>query len=178
VTLPPRVRIGISACLLGAAVRYDGGHKRDAFLVDELGPSVEWVPVCPELEVGMGVPREPVRLVRAAPGTLMLGVTSGADWTARMNALADARAEALAGQGLSGFVLKSRSPSCGPGGVTLFASAEPGAPAEPRGVGLFAAALVRRLPDLPIEEEGRLADAHLRASFLERVRAYAAATLS
>jgi uncharacterized protein YbbK (DUF523 family) len=166
------IRIGISSCLLGARVRHDGQHKRDGFLIEELGPLVEWVPVCPELEVGMGVPREPVRLVRDRDRARMLGVESGADWTARMNAFAEARADALAAEGLSGFVLKSRSPSCGTE-VPLFDSAAPDAPAIPGGVGLFAAALARRLPGLPIAEEQHLHDRQALQRFLERAHAYA-----
>src|SRR6188508_2190712 len=96
------IRVGVSACLLGAKVRFDGQHKRDAFLVDELGPLVEWVSVCPEVEVGMGVPRESVRLVRdrdvarGGAGPRMVGLTSGADWTARMRRFAEARVARLA----------------------------------------------------------------------------------
>jgi uncharacterized protein YbbK (DUF523 family)/uncharacterized protein YbgA (DUF1722 family) len=166
------VRIGVSACLLGSEVRYDGQHKRDGFLADELGPLVEWVPVCPEVEVGMGVPREPVRLVRGPRDrTSMLGERSGADWTSRMEAFAEKRAEALARRELAGYVLKSRSPSCGMERVNLYQAAGTRAPVR-TGVGLFAAALMRRLPNLPIEEEGRLHDARLRESFIERVFAY------
>ena len=172
----PRIRIGVSACLLGAKVRFDGQHKRDGFLVDELGPLVEWVPVCPEVEVGMGVPREAVRLVAAgarAGQPRMLGLATGADWTARMNRLAATRARALARQELSGFVLKSKSPSCGMERVKIFADVEARAPLHARGTGLFAAALARALPNLPIEEEGRLQDPRLRENFVERVFAYA-----
>ena len=172
----PRIRIGVSACLLGAKVRFDGQHKRDAFLVDELGPLVEWVPVCPEVEVGMGVPREAVRLVadRGRAGRLrMVGLTTGADWTARMNRLAAKRSRALAREELSGFVLKSKSPSCGMDRVKVFADVETRSPLHARGTGLFAAALARALPNLPIEEEGRLQDPRLRENFVERVFAYA-----
>jgi uncharacterized protein YbgA (DUF1722 family)/uncharacterized protein YbbK (DUF523 family) len=166
------VRIGVSACLLGSEVRYDGQHKRDGFLADELGPLVEWVPVCPEVEVGMGVPREPVRLVRGPQGrTRMLGDMSGADWTERMDAYAEKRAEALAKRELAGYVLKSKSPSCGMERVNLYATEARTQPAK-QGVGLFAAALMRRLPNLPVEEEGRLHDARLRENFIERVFAY------
>jgi uncharacterized protein YbbK (DUF523 family) len=164
------IRIGVSSCLLGVAVRYDGGHKRNDFLVDELGPRVEWVAVCPEVEVGMGVPRESVRLARGAHGrTLMLGNQSGADWTARMEALVARRVDELARAQLCGYVLKSRSPSCGMIGVALFPDPDPASQPDNKGVGLFAAALLRRLPGLPIEEEGRLADPELRARFIERV---------
>ena len=168
------LRIGVSACLVGDEVRFDGGHKRDAFLGDELAPFVKWVRVCPEVEVGMGVPREPVRLVRGPRGrSLMVGNQSGTDWTERMNALAARRVDALAEANLSGYVLKSKSPSCGMERVKLY-EAE-GTKAQPtfKGVGLFAQALLERLPNLPVEEEGRLHDPRLRENFIERVFAYA-----
>ncbi|HEY8924073.1 MAG TPA: DUF523 and DUF1722 domain-containing protein [Polyangia bacterium] len=170
-----RIRIGVSACLLGSKVRFDGQHKRDSFLTDELGPLVEWVPVCPEVEVGMGVPREAVRLVASGRGedVRMVGLTSGTDWTQRMNRFAAARVRALAGEELSGFVLKSKSPSCGMERVKVFADAESRSPANARGAGLFAAALCAAFPHLPTEEEGRLQDARLRENFLERIFAYA-----
>lgn len=170
--LPP-IRLGVSSCLLGAQVRFDGQHKRDGFLVDQLGPFVEWVSVCPEVEVGMGIPRESVRLVRGAHGrSLMLGNRTGADWTGRMNALARARVKTLAAGELSGYILKSSSPSCGMERVKLFTSSQPGAAVERRGVGLFAAELAAQLPNLPVEDEGRLHDPHLRENFIERVFAY------
>ncbi|HVC18504.1 MAG TPA: DUF523 and DUF1722 domain-containing protein [Vicinamibacterales bacterium] len=165
----PPVRLGISACLLGEQVRYDGGHKRDSFLVDTFGPFVQWVPVCPEVESGMGTPREAVRLVRRDGTLRMLGVTSGADHTAAMTRFARRRAEALADADLSGYVLKKDSPSCGMERVKVYDG--PHGPAR-AGRGLFAAALLARLPDLPIEEEGRLMDPRLRENFVERVFAY------
>jgi uncharacterized protein YbgA (DUF1722 family)/uncharacterized protein YbbK (DUF523 family) len=165
-----KLRIGVSACLLGARVRYDGGHKRDGFLTDVLGAFAHWVPVCPEAEVGMGVPREPVQLLRGRGGaTRMRGCDSGEDWTARMNAFAQQRVRAL--DDLDGFVLKSRSPSCGMERVRRYPAAPEGAPSKD-GVGLFAAALVQRWPNLPVEEEGRLEHARLRESFVERLYAY------
>ncbi|HEY0708094.1 MAG TPA: DUF523 and DUF1722 domain-containing protein [Polyangia bacterium] len=166
------IRIGVSACLLGAEVRFDGQHKRDRFLTDDLAAFVEWVSVCPEVEVGMGIPREAVRLVRAPGRTLMLGNNSGQDWTDRMEAVATSRVEALADRGLCGYVLKSNSPSCGMERVKLYEGTEAGAHVERTGVGLFAAALLRRYPTLPVEEEGRLHDARLRENFIERVFAY------
>jgi len=170
-----RIRLGISACLLGSRVRFDGQHKRDAFLTDELGPLVEWVPVCPEVEVGMGVPREPVRLVvgGAEGRPRMLGLASGTDWTARMNRFVEARVRTLAREELSGFVLKSKSPSCGLARVKVYADAHSRLPVHARGGGLFAEALARAFPNLPVEDEGRLQDARLRENFLERVFAYA-----
>jgi uncharacterized protein YbgA (DUF1722 family)/uncharacterized protein YbbK (DUF523 family) len=168
-----QIRIGVSACLLGDQVRFDGQHKRDGFLADELGPMVEWVRVCPEIEVGMGVPREPVRLIAHRDGPRMQGLHTDEDWTARMNRFAAARVRALAREGLSGFVLKSKSPSCGMERVKLYPDGEAKAPVNARGTGLFAAALLRALPNLPVEEEGRLHDARLRENFVERVFAYA-----
>jgi uncharacterized protein YbgA (DUF1722 family)/uncharacterized protein YbbK (DUF523 family) len=167
-----RLRVGVSACLLGAKVRFDGEHKRDAFVCEQLAPFVEWVSICPELEVGMGVPRESVRLVRAPAGPRMLGHRTGADWTARMTAFAARRVRALDGEGLCGYVLKSKSPSCGMQRVKLYASDLAEAPASLQGVGLFAAALRARFPNLPVEEEGRLHDAQLRDNFVERLFAY------
>lgn len=172
----PRVRVGISACLLGAEVRFDGQHKRDAFLADTLGPHVDWVTVCPELEVGMGVPRESVRLVRgrgAGGAPRLIGVRSGEDWTARMTRFAEARVRALAGENLSGFVVKAKSPSCGMERVKVYDADRPERAPQNDGAGLFAAALSRAFPNLPIEEEGRLHDARLRESFVERLFAYA-----
>jgi uncharacterized protein YbgA (DUF1722 family)/uncharacterized protein YbbK (DUF523 family) len=169
------IRIGVSSCLLGAEVRFDAQHKRNAFLVDELGPLVEWVPVCPEVEVGMGVPRESVRLARGPRGrSLMLGNESQEDWTDRMEAYAARRVARLATLELSGYILKSRSPSCGMERVNLYPSPDRDRARQPvkQGVGLFAAELLRALPNLPVEEEGRLADARLRENFVERVFAY------
>jgi len=163
------IRIGISACLLGQQVRYDGGHKRDGFLADTLGRYVEWVPVCPEVEAGMGTPREAVRLV-GGPGALrMVGAASGTDHTEAMERYAHRRVEALAAVDLSGYVLKKDSPSCGMERVKVYGGH--GMPSR-QGRGLFAGALLARLPDLPVEEEGRLSDPHLRENFIERVFAY------
>jgi uncharacterized protein YbgA (DUF1722 family)/uncharacterized protein YbbK (DUF523 family) len=172
---PPRVRVGVSACLLGERVRFDGQHNRDGFVVDELGKYVDWVPVCPEVEVGMGVPREAVRLLRqrASETIRMVGCKSGEDWTSRMERFAAARVKALADEDLAGFVFKARSPSCGMARVKVYDAGAPRRTPEPVGTGLFAAALAARLPNLPVEEEGRLTDARLRESFIERLFAYA-----
>lgn len=170
-TAPP-LRIGISSCLLGQKVRFDGGHKRDAFLVDTFGRYVEWVPVCPEVEVGMGTPREAVRLEKAESGPfpiLMIAPKSGTEWTARMTAFASRRVDELAALDLSGYVLKSNSPSCGLERVRIYGE---GAMPMRAGRGLFAEALASRFPTLPLEEEGRLCDPRLRENFVERVFAY------
>jgi uncharacterized protein YbgA (DUF1722 family)/uncharacterized protein YbbK (DUF523 family) len=164
-----KMRVGISSCLLGKEVRWDGNHKRDAFLTEVLGPYVEWVPVCPEVEVGMGVPREPVRLVKAGRQIRMVGVTSGRDWTGEMRDWAERRAGELAGLGLCGYVFKKDSPSCGMERVKVYERS--GAPSK-TGRGLFAEALMRQQATLPVEEEGRLSDARLRESFIERLFAY------
>jgi uncharacterized protein YbgA (DUF1722 family)/uncharacterized protein YbbK (DUF523 family) len=163
------VRIGISSCLLGQKVRFDGGHKRDRFLTDTFGRFVEWVPVCPEVEAGFGTPREAMRLV-SEDGRLRLVTTrTGVDLTGRMERYSRDRVERLAGEGLSGFVLKKDSPSCGMERVKVYdAHAVPAR----SGQGLFAAALRTRHPCLPVEEEGRLSDPRLRDNFVERVFAY------
>lgn len=163
---PPKLRLGISACLLGQEVRYNGGHKRDAFLTETLGPYVEWVAVCPEVEVGMGTPRPPIRLERRGEEIRLVRPSTGEDFTEAMRSWAERRVEALAGMDLDGYVLKKDSPSCGMERVKVYHGA--GAPAKD-GRGLFAEALIARLPDLPVEEEGRLNDPLLRESFIARV---------
>jgi len=173
-------RVGISACLLGERVRHDGGHKRNAWLVDVLGPDVEWVPVCPEVEAGFGTPREPIELVRGAGNTIRLvAVKTRRDVTGPMQQFIDRRLEELAAERLSGYVLKAGSPSCGLDDVPIHADARTAeAAAHPAfaGRGLFAHALVARFPGLPIEDERRLVDPARRRRFVERVFAYAKMT--
>lgn len=166
----PKVRLGVSTCLLGEHVRHDGRHRRDTFVTQGLGPWVQWVPVCPEVEVGMGVPREPVRLVgdRAAPR--MVGVRSGRDWTEEMHAWAERRLVSLRALRLHGYVLTRDSPSCGAFAVQVHA---PGDAVVSEGRGLWAAALIAADPLLAVEEDGRLADATLREDFVDRVFAHA-----
>jgi uncharacterized protein YbbK (DUF523 family) len=159
-------RIGISACLLGQEVRYDGGHKRDAFLTEVLGRHVEWVPVCPEVELGMGTPRPPIRLERRGGEIRLVMPSTGADYTDAMRSFAERRVSELAKLDLDGYILKKDSPSCGVEGVKVYEG--PGSPSL-TGRGLFAAALSARLPDLPVEEEGRLGDPLLRERFVRRI---------
>lgn len=170
--------MGISSCLLGEKVRYDGNDKRSPVIAEWLSPHVEWVPVCPELEAGMGVPREPLRLVgvaRAPPR--MVGVETGTDWTDRMRDSARARLAALLPLSLGGYILKSRSPSCGLR-VAVHASREAAVPIPgAASAGLFAALLVEHFPGLPIEEETGLEDPAACGRFLERVRAYGSSLL-
>ena len=168
-----RVRLGISSCLLGERVRFDGGHKHDRFLTDQLGPYVEWVPVCPELEVGMGVPRESVRLEGDLTAPRMVGVRSRQDHTTAMRRFAAARVRQLAALDLAGYVFKKDSPSCGLERVRVYATGGSGGNVPSRrGRGLFADAFVNACPLLPVEEEGRLNDPVLRESFIERIFAY------
>jgi uncharacterized protein YbgA (DUF1722 family)/uncharacterized protein YbbK (DUF523 family) len=167
--LPPgALRVGISACLLGEQVRFDGGHKRDLYLVDTLGPFVEWVPVCPEVEIGLGTPRETIRLVRRTPDgeVRLVAPKSGDDLTSRMRTYARRRAAELAAENLSGYVLKKDSPSCGMERVRVY---EEDGQASRTGRGLFAEALIAAFPSLPVEEEGRLQDARLRENFVTRL---------
>jgi uncharacterized protein YbgA (DUF1722 family)/uncharacterized protein YbbK (DUF523 family) len=161
--------VGVSSCLLGQEVRFDGGHKRDRYLTDVLSPYFEWVPVCPEVEVGMSTPRPAVRLVRRGDEVRMLEPESGKDWTRAMQSWARKRLRGLAALELCGYVLKANSPSCGMERVRLYGTT--GMPAR-SGTGIFAAELLRRFSALPVEEEGRLHDARLRESFIERVFAY------
>jgi uncharacterized protein YbgA (DUF1722 family)/uncharacterized protein YbbK (DUF523 family) len=163
------IRIGVSACLLGAEVRYDGGHKRDPFLVDVLGRHVEWLPVCPEAEAGFGTPRPAMRLVEQGGRLRLLTVREGEDVTGQLERQARKRIASLDDSDLCGWVLKKDSPSCGMERVKVYS--EHGMPAR-SGRGLFAARLMERFPELPIEEEGRLSDPRLRENFIERVFAY------
>ena len=154
-----RIRLGISACLLGEPVRFDGGHKRDPFLVESLGQFVDWVPVCPEVESGLDAPRESMRLVQADGRIRLLTNKTAQDHTTRMRSYARRRVEELADGELCGFVLKKDSPTCGLERVKVYGTA--GMPVK-SGRGLFADALVTRFPLLPVEEEGRLNNPRLR----------------
>jgi uncharacterized protein YbgA (DUF1722 family)/uncharacterized protein YbbK (DUF523 family) len=170
VSVESPLRVGVSSCLLGERVRWDGGHKKDAFLLGLLGRYVEWVPVCPEVEVGLPVPRDTLRLVRRGDAVRMVMPRAGTDHTDAMTAYAAGKAEELAALDLCGYVLKKDSPSCGMARVKVYPENE-GSPSRD-GRGLFAEALMRRLPNLPVEEEGRLSDARLRENFVERLFGY------
>ena len=163
------IRVGVSSCLLGEPVRYDGGHKRNHSVTDELGPLVEWVPVCPELESGMAVPRPAMRLQRDGGTVRMAEIQSGRDHTERMERFAADRVRELAALDLCGYVLKRDSPSCGLERVPVHD--EKGTPRR-EGVGLFAAALRAAFPELPVEDESRLDDPEIRKNFIDRITAY------
>lgn len=166
---PPTVRVGVSACLLGENVRYDGGNKRDDFLTEVLGPYVEWTPVCPEFELGLGAPREPVQLEKEGREIRLRGVTSRRDLTEAMASWSRGRLETLAAAGLNGYVFKARSPSCALAGAALLG----GAPHGEQTAGLFARAFLRRFPYVPVTDETGLADPDGRRHFVERVFAQA-----
>ncbi len=161
-----RIRLGISACLLGENVRWDGGHKLDRFLRDTLGRYVEYVPVCPEVEAGFGVPRETFRLVGDIENPRLLKTKSGTDHTEQMKRWAGNRLRELEGEGLCGFIFKKDSPSSGLMRVRVYD--EKGMPRK-KGMGIFAREFTSRFPLMPVEEEGRLHDPALRENFIEQV---------
>ena len=164
-----RPRVGVSRCLLGDRVRYDGGHKRQAEVLDILAAYAELVPVCPEVEMEMGVPREPIELRDGSDRILLMGRESGTDYTDRATVYNRRRMDELRAERISGFVLKARSPSCGPAAVPVHR--ESGWVA---GVGLFAAALMAAFPGMPLIDESGIADDCRRGEFLHAVAAYAA----
>ncbi|MEU6412776.1 DUF523 and DUF1722 domain-containing protein [Microbispora sp. NPDC046933] len=164
-----RPRVAVSSCLLGAPVRFNGGHSRDRFLTGELSEHVDWVPVCPEIEIGLGAPRETLRLERSPDGPRLVTRRTREDLTAPMAALAAERAAGLAD--VDGCVFKSRSPSCGLHGIPVYTGS--GAAADRRGRGVFAAVVTAARPELAVEDEGRLHDAVLREAFVERIFASA-----
>jgi uncharacterized protein YbgA (DUF1722 family)/uncharacterized protein YbbK (DUF523 family) len=163
-----KIRLGISSCLLGQEVRYDGGHKRDAYLVETLGQFVEWVPVCPEVECGLSVPREAMHLVGDPASPRLVTVRSHVDLTEQMLQWAGRRVVALEQENLCGYIFKSKSPSSGMERVKVYGGDGTGM-AEKVGVGLWARAFIDHFPLLPMEEEGRLQDPLLRENFIERI---------
>ncbi len=163
---PDKIKLGISSCLLGNNVRYDGGHAWDRFLTDTLGQYVAYVPVCPEVECGFSIPREALRLVGSPDAPRLVTVKSGQDHTGRMLTWARGKVEELEKEQLCGFIFKSKSPSSGMERVKIYD--EHGVPAK-KGVGLFARAFMEHFPLLPAEDEGRLHDPALRENFIERI---------
>lgn len=160
------LQLGVSACLLGSSVRYDGTHSRDRFVTDTLGPFVRWKPVCPEDEAGLGTPRPPIRLEDQDGSVRLVEPSTGRDLTDRMQSFLGARLPALDPHALDGYILKKNSPSCGLERIRVYRQ---GNVLHKRGRGLLVEALARDYPSLPLEEEGRLNDPPLRENFLERV---------
>jgi uncharacterized protein YbgA (DUF1722 family)/uncharacterized protein YbbK (DUF523 family) len=163
-----KIRLGISACLLGQEVRFDGGHQLDRFITGTLGRYVEFVPVCPEMECGLGVPREAMRLVGEPSAPRLMTVRTKIDHTARMVKWAENRVRELAQEDLCGFIFKSKSPSSGMERVRVYREPPQGSPVI-KGVGLFARMFMEHFPLLPVEDEGRLHDPVLRENFIERI---------
>jgi uncharacterized protein YbgA (DUF1722 family)/uncharacterized protein YbbK (DUF523 family) len=161
-----KIRIGVSACLLGQPVRFDGGHKHDHYLTDTLGQYLDFVPVCPEVESGFPIPREALRLVGNPQNPRLITSRTNIDHTDRMIDWAEKRVRELETEGLCGFIFKSDSPSSGLMRVKVY---NPKGMAEKKGVGLFARTFVQHFPLLPVEEEGRLNDPKLRETFIEQI---------
>jgi uncharacterized protein YbbK (DUF523 family) len=164
-----KIKIGISSCLLGEKVRYDAGHKLDRYITDTLGQYFEWVPVCPEVEYGLPVPREPMRLVGDPDSQRLITIRTGIDHTEGMLKWAERKLKELEKKELCGFIFKSRSPSSGIGGVKVYTLS--GMPSQ-RGIGLFGRAFMNKFPVIPVIDDGRLHDPGLRENFIERVFVY------
>jgi uncharacterized protein YbbK (DUF523 family) len=161
-----KIKLGISSCLLGFNVRYDGGHKLDCSLRDTLGAFIEYVPVCPEVECGLGVPRESL-LLEGEPDNPRLVTTGGKqDRTDLLVNWARKRVVELEVENLCGFVFKRNSPSCGITRVTVYNNS---GMAVKTGIGIFAGIFIKHFSRLPVEDEGRLQDSMLREHFLERI---------
>jgi uncharacterized protein YbbK (DUF523 family) len=158
-----QIRIGISSCLLGEKVRYDGQHKLDRFCRDVLGEYVEYVPVCPEVECGMPIPRESMHLEGDPEAPRLITTRTRKDLTEQMVTWANRRVKELEKEGLCGFIFKCRSPSCGMSGVPICDRdrTTPGT-----GQGIFAGLFMKHFPLLPVEDEERIRDAVLREIFL------------
>lgn len=163
------IRVGVSSCLLGEEVRFDGAHQRSRYLTDVLGGWVEWVSVCPEVEIGLGIPRPTIRLEGSAYDPRLVEPDSGRDLTDEMESYAADKVEELKQIDLDGYVLKRASPSCGMERVKVYTK---GGMPEKKGIGVYARVLLERWPHLPVEEEGRLTDAVLRENFVERLFAH------
>jgi uncharacterized protein YbgA (DUF1722 family)/uncharacterized protein YbbK (DUF523 family) len=164
--MPEPIRILISSCLLGEKVRYDGGHKREGYLVETLGRFVEWVPVCPEVDCGLPTPREAMRLVGDPKSPRLVTSKGGVDHTERMQSFAKRKLNELEPLGLCGYICKKDSPSSGMERVKVYGDS--GIPAK-AGAGVFTKAFLDRFPLIPVEEEGRLNDPVLREMFVSRV---------
>jgi len=167
---PEKIRLGISRCLLGENVRYDGGHKLDRFLTETLSEYVSYVSVCPEVDCGMSIPREALRLVGEPRAPRLVTIRTKKDYTQQMLGWARKRVRELEREDLCGFIFKSKSPSSGMERVKIYT--EDNTIRSRNGSGLFARAFMDFFPLLPVEEEGRLHDPALRENFIERIFAF------
>jgi uncharacterized protein YbgA (DUF1722 family)/uncharacterized protein YbbK (DUF523 family) len=164
-----KIKVGVSSCLLGEKVRWNGDHKQDLLVKGLLGQFFEWVPTCPEVEIGMGIPRETVQLTGNPGAPRMVGNKTGTDWTSRMNRYSKKRSAELAKMDLCGYIFKNRSPSCGIERIKVYGD---DGNATPNGRGLFAESFMQQCTLVPVEDEGRLHDARIRENFITRVFAY------
>ena len=164
-----QIIVGVSSCLIGNRVRYDADHSLNRYITELIGKQVTLVPVCPEVELGMSVPREKVQLEGEAESPRMIGIDSGQDWTDKMNNYSVTRFQKADLKNLSGFILKCKSPSCGIEKVKLFPKQ---GPMKRIGTGLFASNIMRLFPDLPIIEECHLTNPDLCEKFIKRIIAY------
>jgi uncharacterized protein YbgA (DUF1722 family)/uncharacterized protein YbbK (DUF523 family) len=164
-----KVKIGISAFLLGEKVRYDGGHRLDRYITDTLGNYFEWVPVCPEVEYGLPVPRESMHLVGDPASPHIVTVKTGVDHTEGIKKWAADKLRQLDKEDLCGFIFKSKSPSSGISGIKVYTPS--GMPSN-RGTGIFGGAFMRYFPLIPIIDDGRLHNPNLRENFIEQVFVY------
>jgi uncharacterized protein YbbK (DUF523 family) len=156
--------LGISACLLGKKVRYDGGHKEDPFIIDTLGKLLNFFPVCPEVECGLGVPREIMRLIGDPEDPRMVTIYTNMDHTERIKAWARGHLPGLTGLGLRGFIFKSNSPSCGLAQVEVYTGE---GTSLKKGVGLFSRQLMTLFPLLPVIDEIGFQDPLFRKEFID-----------
>jgi len=164
-----KIKIGLSSCLLGEKVRYDGGHKHDRYITETLGQYFEWVPVCPEVECGLPTPREAMHLIEPFDSPRLVTVRTGIDHTEKMLSWAEKKLKVLEQEHLSGFIFKSKSPSSGIGGVKIYTPS--GMPSQ-RGKGIFGNTFMKHFPLIPVIDDGRLHDPGLRENFIERVFVY------
>jgi len=153
-----KIKLGISSCLLGENVRYDGAHKLDAYLKDKLGKLVEWVPVCPEIECGLGVPREPMHLIGSLESLRLVTRNSRIDHTDKMLEWAKKKLAQLEKKELRGFIFKSDSPSCGLNSVF-----------SEKGIGIFAKEFTKHFKLMPVEDNDRLQDEKIMGNFIEKI---------
>jgi uncharacterized protein YbbK (DUF523 family) len=159
-------RVGISPCLLGKKVRYDGGHRRNSYITDTLGKYFAWIPVCPEVEYGLGIPREPMHLVGDPEKPRLVVISTGIDHTEGMLKWVEKKLAELEKEDLCGFIFKSRSPSSAIRGVTILSTSGEKCGTGP---GIFGGAFIKHFSQIPVTDDEHLSDAVLRRDFLEKV---------